>query len=252
VAQTNEAFISEIFSSIQGEGPYCGVRQLFLRFARCNLNCGFCDSPDSREINGSFPVELNPGSGKYIEYGNPISIAGLLRIIGVFSKYPHHSIAITGGEPLLQVSFLKQLFLEIQKKGIMIYLETNGTLPCEMEELIELVDIIAMDIKLPSSAGITGCWKEHKRFLNVGIGKDIFIKIVVNGRTDIEDIEMACQLIHSVSPQIPLIIQPETAKDDGLTIGADRLITFQDLALKSLGKVRIIPQIHKFMGNGLA
>ena len=36
--------INEIFSSIQGEGPFVGYKQLFIRFCNCNLNCKYCDT----------------------------------------------------------------------------------------------------------------------------------------------------------------------------------------------------------------
>ena len=39
-----EAKINEIFSSIQGEGPVVGYKQLFIRFCGCNLNCNYCDT----------------------------------------------------------------------------------------------------------------------------------------------------------------------------------------------------------------
>jgi organic radical activating enzyme len=48
----DRAKIKEIFTSIQGEGPYIGVKQLFVRFCGCNLMCEYCDtnydSKDSR------------------------------------------------------------------------------------------------------------------------------------------------------------------------------------------------------------
>ena len=41
---TKTAKIAEIFDSIQGEGPYIGYRQLFIRFCGCNLLCDYCDT----------------------------------------------------------------------------------------------------------------------------------------------------------------------------------------------------------------
>jgi len=38
------ANLSEIFSSIQGEGPYIGCKQIFIRFSDCNLDCDYCDT----------------------------------------------------------------------------------------------------------------------------------------------------------------------------------------------------------------
>ena len=42
--RTLETKINEIFSSIQGEGPVVGYKQLFIRFCGCNLNCNYCDT----------------------------------------------------------------------------------------------------------------------------------------------------------------------------------------------------------------
>ncbi|MEM4195978.1 MAG: 7-carboxy-7-deazaguanine synthase QueE, partial [Methanothermobacter sp.] len=44
-----KAPIMEVFSSIQGEGLLLGKRQIFIRFAGCNLNCSYCDTPESRD-----------------------------------------------------------------------------------------------------------------------------------------------------------------------------------------------------------
>lgn len=41
------AILAEKFESFQGEGPWTGQRCAFVRFSRCNLKCGFCDTPES-------------------------------------------------------------------------------------------------------------------------------------------------------------------------------------------------------------
>ncbi|MBN1405468.1 MAG: 7-carboxy-7-deazaguanine synthase QueE, partial [Candidatus Omnitrophica bacterium] len=45
----NTANVLEIFSSIQGEGIYVGERQIFIRFAGCNLNCVYCDTKNNKK-----------------------------------------------------------------------------------------------------------------------------------------------------------------------------------------------------------
>lgn len=45
--------IAEIFCSVQGEGLYAGQRQVFLRFAGCNLSCRYCDEPAARDARGA-------------------------------------------------------------------------------------------------------------------------------------------------------------------------------------------------------
>ena len=46
----NKVDIKEIFESIQGEGPYIGVNQLFIRFSDCNLHCKYCDTDFKSEL----------------------------------------------------------------------------------------------------------------------------------------------------------------------------------------------------------
>jgi pyruvate formate lyase activating enzyme len=59
-------------------------------------------------------------------------------------------VCVTGGEPTLHVA-LPQLLSEIKKLGFLIKLDTNGTNPKMLKQLIDkkLVDYIAMDIKAP-------------------------------------------------------------------------------------------------------
>ena len=58
------------------------------------------------------------------------------------------------------------------------YLETNGTLPGELLKIIELIDIIAMDFKLPSSTGGKAYWHEHQEFLKLAMKSKVFWKRV--------------------------------------------------------------------------
>ena len=133
---TPKAEITEIFSSVQGEGIFIGARQIFVRFKKCNMACEFCDTP-------------NEGAVK--EY----SPAALMHEIYLLdeSKGPHHSVSLTGGEPLMYSEFLKSFLPILKKAGFKSYLETNGTLPNDLESVIDFIDIVAMDFKLPSSTG---------------------------------------------------------------------------------------------------
>jgi len=217
-----EGKIAEIFESIQGEGIYQGVRQIFIRFYGCNLNCKFCDT------------KLN----SYREYG----AEALLRKIRHYNGN-YHSISLTGGEPLLQVDFLKELLPGMRKEKI--YLETNGTLPEELGQIIDRIGIISMDIKLPSSTGLRGFWDEHRRFLKVGLKKNLFVKTVVCKSTKLEDLRIAVGLIGEFDKNIPFILQPNSFEiGKGLM---DIIKRLQKFCLNNLSDVRIIPQMHKFL-----
>jgi organic radical activating enzyme len=224
------AKILEIFSSIQGEGPYAGIRQIFVRFFECNMHCVWCDTPHS----------IGDTSRRYQEY----SLEQLLREI---DRHDRHcsSVSLTGGEPLLQKDFIKILAPELRRRNKTIYLETNGVLPSELQAVIDDVDIVAMDIKLPSSTKCRAFWKEHDKFIRVALRKNFFIKTVVSGDTDEADIEKAVQLVSRIDPKIMFIIQPNTFE---LSNGVmKKCAAFHELALGSLPNARVMPQMHKFM-----
>lgn len=151
------AQLSEVFSSLQGEGLYVGERQIFIRFAGCNLSCVYCDTPQALVITPTFKFEPTPGSHKHETKNNPVSVEQLTELVSSLDKPAGviHSVSLTGGEPLLQVDFLKAFLPELKKKvKLPIYLETNGVLPDHLNEVIDLIDITAMDMKLPS-AGVS-------------------------------------------------------------------------------------------------
>ena len=228
-----KAEITEIFSSIQGEGIFLGAKQIFIRFKKCNLNCAFCD--ETRKV-------------KPKKYGS-IELAKEVKTLEA-SHGPHHSVSFTGGEPLLYWDFLQD-FLKTMKKtrGFKSYLETNGTLPHELSKIIDLVDIVAMDFKLPSSTGEREYWHEHADFLKIALKKKVFVKAVVTPDTDIEDIEKASQLIRKTRKNVPFILQPASPiKPDDMGIDREKLIKFLEVGSRNdVSNMRVIPQIHKIL-----
>lgn len=219
--------ISSIFQSIQGEGIYVGERQIFLRFIGCNLSCEYCDVVE--------------GASK------ALTADEVVVEVDKFLKNPklYHSISLTGGEPLLQVDFLKELLPKLKIKK---YLETNGTLPSHLEEIIELVDIVAMDIKLPSATGCASYFKEHEKFLENALFKDLFVKAVFTKDTLPKEIDDMCALIERVESEIPLVLQPVTPKKGSKNKPTpEQIMSFHAIAKNRLKKVLVIPQAHKMM-----
>jgi organic radical activating enzyme len=226
------AEITAIFSSVQGEGIFLGAKQIFVRFGGCNLSCSFCDEKSGPEPRTYTPERL----------ASAIMLMNELR-------GPHHSVSLTGGEPLLHRPFLEALLRILKKERAKIYLETNGTLPDELAPIIEYIDIVAMDFKLPSSTGEKAFWEKHRRFLKIASEKKVFVKAVVTPGTRSSDVEHAMKLVRSVREDIPFIIQPATpAKVSDRKVSAESLARFSEIARKSkLENVRVIPQIHKIL-----
>lgn len=227
--------ISEIFSSIQGEGPYLGKKQIFVRFGRCNMHCHYCDELDKMQ------------KGMY----KTIPVADVLRRIDDFEneKGRHHSVSLTGGEPLVYLKALEAMLPELKNRNLTTYLETNGTLPRVLERVISQIDIVAMDLKPPTSTGDRAFWDEHKEFLAVARRTEVFVKTVITPAVTTADIERSIQLVADVDPRIPFIFQPESLMT-GISVPAMQRIEseFFSLASASLKDVRVIPQMHKIWG----
>ncbi len=217
--------VSEIFLSIQGEGLYVGERQVFVRLADCNLRCKYCDTniASSREYEPNVLLaELNCYRNKY------------------------NSVAFTGGEPLVQKDFLKEILASTRASGFRNYLETNGTLPEALEEVIEHVDIVAMDFKLPSSTGANNFWLEHRKFLEISSRKEVFTKVVICQSTIEDDLRQAIKIIQEVNPCSILVLQPDSCGDYSQL--EEKIKRFKYISIAENVAACIIPQMHKLMG----
>lgn len=248
-----EARIYEIFASVQGEGPWIGQRQIFVRFQGCDIRCCYCDTPAARslETGGADEqycrVQVRPGpENEQRQVRNPVSadeLSGLCARL-VIPGPSRPVLSLTGGEPLLQSDFLSSWLPQV-KGTYLIYLETSGIHDQAMKTLAGLVDVVSMDFKLPSSSGLRPFWKEHEKFLSASQGKDLFVKAVVTKDTKKEDIRTSARIIANAGAPIPLILQPAGA---AFAPPAAMLVDLQDEALKIIADVRVIPQAHKILG----
>lgn len=225
------AKVTEVFLSVQGEGVYAGEPHIFVRFHGCNMCCAFCDTPQ--------PVSPEESSMRSI----------VDRIVDANAGNKAGAITITGGEPLLHSHFLKCLLPPLREKGYRIHLDTNGTMPDKLNDVIGAVDIVAMDIKLPSSTKDKHFWEEHLAFLRAARSKEVFVKMVITDETQESDIDKAVTLIESVDKGIPLVLQPasEFGEFKGKPDNA-KIMEWQRRAQAKLRDVRVIPQLHKIKG----
>lgn len=223
---TQKAHVKEIFASIQGEGPYVGVKQLFIRFCGCNLKCNYCDTVEEQNEN---LIELTPQE--------------LKESLNSFNLKTIHSISLTGGEPLLWADFLAEFLPLTEHKT---YLETNATLREELIKIIDFVDIISADIKLPSASGIENSFAIHDEFFKTAaqFNKELFVKIVFDENILDDEIYNCIKLAEKYS--FPLILQPKTT-DDRILVGEEKIFEVHNKFLAVHSNTRVIPQIHKFL-----
>lgn len=221
-ASDKKTYIKEIFTSIQGEGPFIGENHTFVRFCRCNLNCKFCDTDFSLD-----------GAKQY----SPCDL---------ISELKNHNckvLSLTGGEPLIEADFLKEFLPEFKKQfNSKVYLETNGTLVNELAKIIDLIDVISMDIKLKSATEEKNRFLDNAEFLKLAAkrSKEVFVKVVFDNSITQQEIN---SVIETVKPYNKLIVlQPKMPLDNK----TDFMDIFNKFYLR-YEFCRLIPQVHKFL-----
>ena len=241
-----KGYVSEIFSSFQGEGLFAGRRHVFLRMAGCNLRCGYCDTPESLERTPTCVVHGVDGRDRTV--ANPLDVGTVRGLLAPFLESTGlHALAITGGEPLLQSAFLAEL-LGAARLRLDVLLETNGTYPERLCEVSPFIAIVSMDVKLPSNSGEPPFWEEHRRFLAACSGKTVYVKVPVDQSTLDDEVSQAAHLVAATDPNVVFFLQPILSPDAKSRIEPARLERFYDLAAAELGDVRVLPQTHRFLG----
>lgn len=114
------------------DGP--GIR--FVVFLQgCPLRCKYCHNPDTWNIKDGeekTTTELIKEIKKYKSY----------------MKFSGGGVTVTGGEPLLQTEFVKELFKKCREEGIHTTLDTSGYLfNDKVKEVLEYTDLVLLDIK---------------------------------------------------------------------------------------------------------
>lgn len=225
------ARLVEVFSSLQGEGPYLGERQVFVRLGGCNLRCDYCDEPDTIPLDS----------------GEPVSRAAIeAEVSRLLAQREHRAVSVTGGEPLLHVGFLKAFLPWVRARGVKAYLETNGALPRALAEVAEHADVVAMDIKLPSATG-RGLWTAHRDFLKVCPEKT-FVKVVLTSASEESEVLRAAELTRAASPRVPFFLQPATAVGGVLPPAPRDALRLWSAARRVLPSAALVPQWHPLWG----
>ncbi len=226
------ARVVEVFASVQGEGCYVGEGQIFVRFAGCPFRCRWCDTPEALDIQTAA--------------GREYTVGELLEEVDrSLRRHRLTAVTVTGGEPLTHKDFLRHWLPETRRRGVRIYLESSGILYRALTDLMRHIDVVAMDMKLPSSCGERSFWAEHEAFLREADKKEVFVKVVVTARTSLEEIRRAAEVTARVNPRRPFILQPVYPDLGGQALA--RCVTGQRICAGVLRQARIIPQVHKFL-----
>lgn len=122
----------ESFGTVDGPGI-----RFVIFFQGCPMRCKYCHNPDSWDASGGTETTAEALVSEALKYKKYFGTRG--------------GVTATGGEPLLQLDFLLELFGLLKEKGVHTCLDTSGICFREEDEryrkLLEVTDLVLLDVK---------------------------------------------------------------------------------------------------------
>ncbi|MDQ4100992.1 MAG: 7-carboxy-7-deazaguanine synthase QueE [Thermoproteota archaeon] len=231
--------VSEIFTSIEGEGILFGTKTMFVRLAGCPFMCHWCDTP--------YALPMDSG----IEY----SIEEVKESILKNLQPNTYKVNFTGGEPLVQHEAVIELAKFVRQKGLRVYLESSCYDARRFAKVLPYIDICKVEIKLRDSKIVnekqySNLLKNEQECLRQAINnsKTTFIKVVVTNSSNLEEFKDIVTEVFKIAKPSELagfIIQPSYKVDEPTL---DVLFGFYDTVYPMYDQVRVVPQLHKVIG----
>jgi len=229
----------EIFTSVEGEGILYGTKTMFVRLAGCPFTCFYCDTVDALPMDS----------------GNEYEIEEACNLIDKNLQEKTYKVNFTGGEPLVQAEGVLKMAQYVKSKNIPTYLESSCYDSEKFSKVVPFIDFVKIEFKTPEAKFVDDdhysklihnaleCLK-----ISIDSKKNTYIKIVVNQKTKLEDFKKLLEKIFNIVSKKELagfIIQPTygIAEPD-----LEQLLKFYDLVFPYNNEVRIVPQLHKFIG----
>jgi 7-carboxy-7-deazaguanine synthase len=214
--------VSEIFESVQGEGPSAGEPAVFLRLARCNLHCRYCDTRYTWDFE------------RY-RYEDEVHERGVTDVADELSKRSPGRLIITGGEPLMQQRGLAALLRALPTTWF-LEVETNGTMAPDLT-LAERVDQWNVSPKL-SNGGDPESLRIRPAALAALLATErAHLKLVVGNAADV--LEAEALIAGTGWPRQRVMLMPEAANRAEL---AERAGFVKEAAL--VRGLRYSPRLH--------
>jgi len=229
----------EIFTSVEGEGILYGTKTLFVRLAGCPFTCFYCDTKES--------LPLDSGTEYTIEAANKLIDSNL--------QNQTYKVNFTGGDPLIQHQAVAELAKHIQSKKIPTYLESSCFDIDRFNHVLPFIDIVKIEFKTKDSDFVDA---EHYEKLightmkclesSVKFKKITYIKIVVSSKTQLDEFKKLVDQIFNIISKENIdgfVIQPTYGISEP---SLDLLLNLYDIVFPHYIDVKVVPQLHKFIG----
>lgn len=137
-APKDSLLVTSMFFTLQGEGPYSGLPALFIRLAKCNLDCHFCDTFFDDGDQLTFNEIESRMFSTINDFWNSKGQSTPTWANSGFNNYPGVVLVITGGEPLIQDNVTEFMRQQLPKfKAVQV--ESNGIPNTGVPEGVTLV-----------------------------------------------------------------------------------------------------------------
>lgn len=181
--------------------------------AGCNFKCPFCQNPE---------LVLNPDSLPSVSSKEVVNHL-------ISKKKWLDGLSITGGEPTIHQA-LSDFIGKVKEEGFLVGLETNGTNPQMLKDLIadKLIDYVALDIKAPL------VWEKYKKTSGIN-DEDLFRKVK-------ESVEVLLELKLDIDYELRTTVVPGLIEEEDILAiarqvkGAKRYVLQQFLPRTTLDK----------------
>ena len=261
--------VMEVFASFQGEGRYVGQPQVFLRLAGCPLRCTWCDTPGSWDPRPTRTARIDAVEGTLREDRLASPFQAALWVASVEPGEPR-TVSVTGGAPLVWPEFVRALRPMLAPRRI--HLETAGAHPEALARVLDHVDHVSLDLKLPADmdapvelrplgdedapsattepAPVSEAdWTlARRRCLDLVADRDACAKVVVSDGHPARTWEPLFEDVARRAPELPVFVTPATPVRDVRAPSMERLVEVVEHARDLDLDVRVLPQVHRAMG----
>ncbi len=192
--------VSEIFNSVQGEGPNMGKPAVFLRMALCNLICEWCDTKYTWDW-------------KHYDYDKEVREMTVEQVKAEIVKYGVNHLVFSGGEPMLQQNDVLPLLASLKVMNFYIEVETNGTI-IPRKEMIEIVNQWNVSPKLKNSGNSRAHREKGEGYRFFNQLDNSYFKYVISSPQDLFEVQ-ALALKYGITGK-KIILMPEARTKEQL------------------------------------